>query len=211
MQGNIYGFPAGSQKEVYSDIHSDKMKKRTEKTSVHLNEPETYSDKSDNHSEKPPVHSPSVKKTEDNNPFKSSATASRKRGAKSIKHMATLNPLDIPARLNELSKLENGWLNGEGIAPKKEHLLWFSEVFEDNFDTALLLPHLYPTVNGGLQAEWSIAGYEISLNIDLAQKTATYQSVHESTGEVDEVLLDLDRMQDWQTLNHKLARIINRK
>ncbi len=126
----------------------------------------------------------------------------------SIEHISILDPLDIPTRLQELSNLTDGWLNGEGSAPKKDLMKWLSEVFEDNYESSLPLPYLYPTVNGGIQAEWTVNGHEISFNMDLNAKSGFYQSLNLSNDETDEATLSLTNVQDWQTLNQKLITIL---
>jgi len=119
-----------------------------------------------------------------------------------------LNPLDITERIKELSLLQDGWLNGEGMAPKKEELQWFSNIFESCYDTALPLPYLYPAVNGGVQAEWVNGNYDVSLNVDLKNKKAFYQALNHTNDHVDEITLDLVKREDWQLLNTKLLTVL---
>jgi hypothetical protein len=125
----------------------------------------------------------------------------------SIEQISILDPLDIPSRLEELSNLDNGWLNGEGIALKKEHLNWFSDIFEENYESSLPLPYLYPTIDGGVQAEWAMEDYDISLKVDLNKKSGFYQSLKHSTDDVIEATFDLSQNADWQSLNQKLVDI----
>lgn len=101
----------------------------------------------------------------------------------SIEHIDILDPLDLGNRLEEIGLLQEEWLNGEGIAPKKEALDWFAKIFESNYDANLPLPYLYPTPQGGVQAEWIIDKYDISLNIDFINKSAFYQSLNNATDE----------------------------
>jgi hypothetical protein len=125
----------------------------------------------------------------------------------SIEHISILDPLDIPSRLEELSNLENGWLNGEGTGIKKEHLIWFADIFENNYNPALPLPYLYPTPSGGIQAEWSFETWDISLNIDLNHKSGFYHSLNHNSDEEMEASFDLTKNSDWQMLNQKLVAI----
>ncbi len=117
-------------------------------------------------------------------------------------------PLNIAKRLNEISLLQDGWLNGGGIAPKKEDIQWFSVVFENSYDSSLPLPYLYPTINGGIQAEWINGDHDVSLNIDLESKKAFYQALNHTNDNVEELTLDLKRREDWQLLNKKLLTIL---
>jgi hypothetical protein len=125
----------------------------------------------------------------------------------SIEHIDILDPLDITNRLEEIALLEEGWLNGEGVAPKKVDLDWFAEIFESNYDTSLPLPYLYPTPQGGLQAEWTTDKYDVSLNIDFTNKVAVYQALNLLTDEADDLKLKLTEKADWQTMNSKLINI----
>ena len=85
----------------------------------------------------------------------------------SIHEIADLDPLDIHVRLHELRELKDGWFDGEGLAPRSDELDWLAEQFERLYPADLPLPHLYPTPEGGVQAEWSLPGYDVNLNLDL--------------------------------------------
>ena len=43
----------------------------------------------------------------------------RIKGFESIEHVTQLDPLDVVLRLDEISKLKDGWLDGGGIAPNQ--------------------------------------------------------------------------------------------
>ena len=65
----------------------------------------------------------------------------------------------LTARIEEIGRLEDGWLDGDGKAPKwaflqrAERAVW--HIVEA---TGLDRPHVYPTPEGGLQAEWEVRG-----------------------------------------------------
>jgi hypothetical protein len=115
--------------------------------------------------------------------------------------------LNIKNRLKELSLLQNGWLNGEGAAPKKENLDWLLGAFENYYNSTLPAPYLYPTVDGGIQAEWTNGRHDVSLNIDLKTKKAFYQELNHDTDATEETTLLLNRDEDWKLLNNKLLSI----
>ncbi|XZF13495.1 hypothetical protein ACTHGU_17080 [Chitinophagaceae bacterium MMS25-I14] len=125
----------------------------------------------------------------------------------SIEHITHLDPLDVRSRLEDIATLENGWLNGEGIEPNKVGLNWFSETFENNYDPELPLPYLYPTINGDLQAEWTIADYDITLSVNLGTKEAHFHSLKHSNDEEDSLTFDLNNQDHWNDLNQKLLKI----
>ena len=63
----------------------------------------------------------------------------------------------------------------------------------------LALPHVYPTVEGGVQAEWSISRREISLSVDPATREGTWHVLDMGTDSEEERTLDLtdDRAWTW--------------
>ncbi len=128
-------------------------------------------------------------------------------GIESLEYVLFLEPLDVGNRIEELSLLKDGWLDGIGIAPGSELLQWFENSFETNFDIQLALPRIYPTANGGLQAEWTLGEKEISLEIDPATRTAEYQALDMGSQETTEFVLDLALPEGWKQLNEILTTV----
>ena len=54
------------------------------------------------------------------------------------------------SRLNELRTLEDGWLDGKGVAPSSTGLDWLEQRFVSNYSEELPSPFLYPTAEGGV-------------------------------------------------------------
>ncbi|HEY0274369.1 MAG TPA: hypothetical protein VGC22_14345 [Chitinophaga sp.] len=121
-----------------------------------------------------------------------------------IEHISILDPLDIPTRIEELAKLEDGWLNGEGVAPARQGLQWFSDIFENNYEPTLPLPLLYPTIEGGIQAEWASSKWDITLTINLNDYTGFYHCLNLNSDKTEEYEFDLKQLENWQLLNQKL-------
>ena len=119
-----------------------------------------------------------------------------------------LDELNINNRLQEFLLLKDGWLNGEGTAPKKQDLEWISASFESLYSKNLPLPYLYPTINGGVQAEWMNENHDISLNINFSNKNAFYQYLNHNNDKVEETTLDLTKQEDWNTLNTNLSTLL---
>ena len=114
----------------------------------------------------------------------------------SIQDVQFLDPLDVDTQLDGLGTLRDGWLDGEGAALDETGLKWFSATFADLYPPDLPLPHLYPTPIGGLQAEWSLRGCEMDLEVDLK----THDGTWDESGPGDdayELELDLDDERDW--------------
>jgi hypothetical protein len=115
--------------------------------------------------------------------------------------------MDIETRLEELAKLRDGWLDGQGRAPERAALLRLAHAFDEHYAPDLPLPYLYPTADGGVQAEWTLGAWDVSLEITLPAMKAHYQALHLKTGESRELDLTLDDDADWTTLNASLKAV----
>jgi hypothetical protein len=129
------------------------------------------------------------------------------KGFESIEHVTPLDPLDVTLRLEELAKLGDGWLDGKGRAAGKEQLDWLANAFNSYFDTDLPLPYLYPTAEGGVQAEWTLNDWEVTLEIDLERQQGSFQSLNLRDGSCTELTLSLGNRDGWSQLNEALRQI----
>ena len=102
---------------------------------------------------------------------------------------------ELVVRLNELRSLEDGWLDGKGEAPPQAGIDWLESVFIVNFDK-VILPHLYPTEAGGIQAEWTLGNRELVLDVDLNNKKGYWHEMDMATMEDDDKTLTLDSADD---------------
>ena len=120
-------------------------------------------------------------------------------GMELFEHISLLDPLDIPARLDEFRDMKDGWLEGKGVAPGLEGLDWLAAGFDRHFPDDLPLPYLYPTPEGGVQAEWSISENEISLEVDLVTHHGAWHrlKVNNQADDVQELNLDDDNGWAW--------------
>jgi hypothetical protein len=102
------------------------------------------------------------------------------------------NPeLDIDARLGELASLSTGWLDGSGGALNREGLQWLAEFLHAAEISGLKRPHLYPTPEGGVQAEWSLPNdAEVSAVFDLSTRKASLLGIYTHNGASKEDELD---------------------
>lgn len=123
-----------------------------------------------------------------------------------IEHIELLEALDVSERLLDLGELKEGWLdNGLGKPLDAEGLKWFEAAFNMYYDDAQLpLPNLFPTVEGNIQAEWTLGDWEISLEVDLITKSGEFQAVEiVADTQIDESLA-LDESDAWQKLEERL-------
>jgi len=125
-------------------------------------------------------------------------------GFDSIEHVSILEPLDVPARLEDLSLLRDGWLEGDGRAPLRHETFWLSQTFIYRYPADLPLPYIYPTPEGGIQLEWTLAQTEITIEIKLDRHAGNWHSINLENDEETERHLDLDSAEDWAWLAHQI-------
>lgn len=117
-----------------------------------------------------------------------------------VEHVTLLDPLDVPARLDELRLLRDGWFEGGGRAPTSAGLDWLSEKFARAYPEDLPLPFVYPTPEGGIRLEWSLGSHDVTLDIDLATYGAGLHVLNLNSDEEREVELNLDEPTEWARL-----------
>lgn len=121
-------------------------------------------------------------------------------GFVSIEHVSILDALDIGVQIDDLRLLKDGWLDGEGRAPSPEGLSWLLDVFDRWYPDNAPLPYLYPTVTGGVQAEWPLGLREASLEVDVDSHSAEWHVLDLHSNEAQERTLNCDSDEDWQWL-----------
>lgn len=128
----------------------------------------------------------------------------------SVQSVSILDPLDVPSRLWELSSIKNGWLDGEiGSGINKRGISKLSDLFDLHFDHSLPLPHVYPTVDGNIQAEWSTDTSEVSLEITLSDLRGLLHDYNVSSKEYTEFTFDLHSEAGWNSLNQTLSTTLS--
>ena len=124
-----------------------------------------------------------------------------------IEEVTILDPLDVPSRLWELRGLQDGWLDGEGVAPNPDLLDWLASRFDRFYPDELPLPYIYPTVEGGVQAEWSFSSHEVSLNISFAAREGEWHIMSKDTNAGDIETLSLASDNDWIQLVQRVQTL----
>lgn len=118
----------------------------------------------------------------------------------SIQRVTSIRPRDVPARLDELRDMRDGWLEGGGLAPKSNELDWLSTAFERYYPDDVLLPYTYPTPEGGISMEWSVENNAVILDIDLDAHSAEWLWFDRDSDDEFERTLNMDESADWQWL-----------
>lgn len=131
----------------------------------------------------------------------------RLKGVESIEHISQIDSLDVATRLEEISKLQEGWLDGTGHPLSKEGLFKLGKFFDTSFDADLPLPYLYPTAEGGVQAEWNLGDWAVSVEIDLSALQGEYQALNLKSTFCDDRSLDLSAPDGWSQLNTALKEL----
>lgn len=129
-----------------------------------------------------------------------------------IEELGLLDEFDVPSRLEELSLLKVGWLDGsQGESLSTDGVRWLSETFEKYYDSDNLpLPAAYPTPDGNVQFEWSLGAWEVSLEVDLASKNSEYFGFNTATNDEKSCPLDLNEEVNWRELNDFLLEITSK-
>ena len=125
-------------------------------------------------------------------------------GIDTIDEIAPLDPLDVPSRLLEIRQLKDGWLDGQGRAPDDEALDWLSKRFDSLYPDELPLPYVYPTPEGGVQAEWSFGDHELSVDIDFETWIAELHIISIDTSDEESDSIDLYNDSDWIRLADRI-------
>ena len=125
----------------------------------------------------------------------------------SIDVINLLDPLDVSMRLDELRKMKDGWLDGEGVAPDREGLEWFETMMEDYYPEDLPLPYIYPTGEGNLQLEWDMENLDVSLEVDLSTHEGELHILNLTTEETTEVKYHLNDADGWNALIERLKEL----
>ena len=124
----------------------------------------------------------------------------------SVEHTALLDPLDVPARLEEFRGMKSGWLDGDGVGPQRDQLDWLAASFDQHYPDDLPLPHTYPTPDGGIEMEWSIGSQSVTLEIDLVARQAAWLSHDKDSALEDTRALNLDTNQVWSWITDRIGQ-----
>ena len=133
---------------------------------------------------------------------------SRLSRVESVTHVEPLDPLDVPAQLDEFRSLQDGWLEGGGNAPNHEGLDWLAEAFGLYYPDDLPLPHAYPMADGGVSLEWGLDSREADIEVNIMAHRGEWYVYNTSTGDGEgENNLNLNEPDDWLWLIDQVRRL----
>ena len=123
------------------------------------------------------------------------------------KEVPPRNGIDIRSQLDSMRTMKDGWLEGGGAAPSPGGLDWLAEVFARHYPEGSPRPYLYPTEEGGVQAEWSPSHGRVSLEINLESRRGNWFALSLETDNADERQLRCDEASDWRWLVRRIDRM----
>lgn len=81
-------------------------------------------------------------------------------------------PLPIAVQLADISRLQDGWLDGEGSAYKQATLSKAQVLFEQLLVLSHVdMPYVYPTADGALRAEWNHPVLDVVVTLESTLRT----------------------------------------
>ena len=117
-------------------------------------------------------------------------------------------PMRKGGRCMELLDLAPGWLDGEGRPPSRKLLDLVGEWLEAHQRNNGQQPRLFPTPEGGVEAEWRIGRLVLSIEFDPSSATAEWHALDLDQGTVDEQRVALQDEPGMQALGGKLQRVL---
>lgn len=119
-------------------------------------------------------------------------------GIEMVEHVVHLDPLDIGVRVDELKQLKPSWLDGAGLALAKDGLDWLETCFHTHQPDDLPLPHLFPTPDGHVLAEWALKPWAPTLEVDLTARRGDWHALNLDTDAEEATDLDLADAGQWK-------------
>jgi hypothetical protein len=128
-----------------------------------------------------------------------------------IEEAETVEPLDALdplVQLEQLRQLPAGWLDGEGQPPSSELLSLVGQWLEEYQYDDGKPPRLYPTSEGGVEAEWRIGGLDLSIEFDPSSGMLEWHALDLNSGVVDEEQVSLRDGSGLKELGVKLQHVL---
>ena len=115
--------------------------------------------------------------------------------------------IDIRSQLDSMRTMKDDWLEGGGAAPSPGGLDWLAQVFRAYYPDDCPRPYLYPTEDGGVQAEWSLEQWTVSWGINLESRSGDWFALNRKTDQAVEKPLRCDEASDWRWLVQQIREL----
>lgn len=106
----------------------------------------------------------------------------------------------LAMQFKELEDLQDGWLDGGGTALDKTGLAWLEKLFVEQYARDLPVPTFFPTPESNVRIEWAIGRNDISLEVDLEDRTGYLHAMNLDSGADEEATLHLQTKEEWAKL-----------
>lgn len=120
--------------------------------------------------------------------------------------------MSLEGQLSRLKQLGDNWFDGKGTAPSEALLrlfeMWYNAPFEGR---VCIEPNLYPTLEGGIEAEWRIERRDLTIEFDLTNQKASWHMLHLDTQEVEEFEVNIIDDQALHDLGIRTALFVSEK
>ena len=111
-------------------------------------------------------------------------------------------------RCMELLELAPGWLDGEGVPPTGELLELMGAWLDEYQQQDVQQPRLYPTPEGGVEAEWRIGRLDLSIEFDPSSGLAEWHQLDLDSGVVVEQQVPLPDAPGLREFGIKLQQVL---
>ena len=120
-----------------------------------------------------------------------------------------LDNTDPIVQIEQLRQLPAGWLDGKGVPPSGLLLDQISAWLENHLRSEEPSPRLYPTPEGGVEAEWLIGRLDLSIEFDPNNNTVHWHAMDLDHDTVEEFVAPLDDAENLQALGKKLEAVLD--
>lgn len=112
-------------------------------------------------------------------------------------------------RCMRLLELAPGWLDGEAVPPTRELLELVGTWLDEHQRQDLEQPRLFPTPEGGVEAEWRVGRLDVSIEFDPSSDLAEWHQLDLDSGAVVEQQAQLQDNPGMRELGIKLQQVFN--
>ncbi len=116
----------------------------------------------------------------------------------SVESLEVVRNYAIATRMDELAQMQDGWFEGQGMAPDPEKMAVVADKLVADYPERLILPNIVPTQDGNLLLEWDADGTP-SLDIQLDSFQASFHAFAPNGADIERDF-NLGNAADWQSL-----------
>ena len=111
-----------------------------------------------------------------------------------------MHPQKVIDNLIDLSKLKDGWYDGDGIAPSGNDIQWLVTEFIEHFSNGDEMPVCFPMICGGIFMEWCNREYDLTCEVYRETKKAYIHYLGITNDTDNGIDVDLSVPEGWKTL-----------